>query len=698
MTEAYSIEPSLASSSFEPWYATGTADLSSEFYSPCLRSAIKYDRAAGFFRSSVYTISMLPLVDFVERGGRLRLICSPYLTEEDVAAIERGLSESESISSTIVRDIRRLASEPENSQSTQLLATLVKAELLEIRIAFKRGRSGLFHSKIGLFESNDGAIVAFNGSANETGSAFSGGNQEDIAVFTSWGENSDVQRVQLIREYFDNLWDSRQPGIEVIPFPDVPKQRLIELAHPDGPEAALNEIREKEGILEIVQSQRTVLMDHQIDAIANWEKSGNRGILSHVTGAGKTTTAIQVIRDWIEDDRPALIVVPSVILLDQWRRVLNKEISDLKPNELVVGGDHSSNDWIKSLADFTRSGAFLGPRVILSTLQSASTPRFLSNIVDGAQLLVVIDEVHHVGSSVYRSVLGLNAGGRLGLSATPERFGDPDGTRIIFDYFGAKLDPPFGLDKAIKSGLLVPYDYFVHFASLSENELTEWNELTKRIGREFARLGDDRSNPIPPSLMLLLVRRAAIAKQAKSKPELCASVLKSEYKSGDRWLVYCDTANQLEDCRDALRNIGIDSLEYHSQMLSDREEVLTYFERYGGVLVAIRCLDEGVDIPLVDHALILASSSNPREFIQRRGRVLRRAPGKNSATIHDVLVIPANVGAEIKPLLKVELSRAAGFSQSSRNKSTSFKIRQLSSELGITITSEFDDFEDSEAT
>ena len=250
MTEARQIERlSLSRIPFRPWYATGSTNIALEFYAPCLRAAVTYDRAAGFFRSSVYTVSMLALADFVERGGHLRLICSPYLAEEDVAAIERGMSESESISAAIVRDIRQLATDPTNSTATQLLASLVSAAVLDIRIAFRPGRPGLFHSKIGLFESSDGAIVSFNGSANETGSAFSTlGNQEDIAVFTSWGADSDVDRVRLITDYFNNLWDSRQPGLEVIPFPDVPKGELVKLAHPDGPEAALDAFRVKQGL------------------------------------------------------------------------------------------------------------------------------------------------------------------------------------------------------------------------------------------------------------------------------------------------------------------------------------------------------------------------------------------------------------------------------------------------------------------
>ena len=698
MTESRQIERlSLSRIPFRPWYATGSADLALEFYAPCLRAAVTYDRAAGFFRSSVYTVSMLALADFVERGGHLRLICSPYLAEEDVAAIERGLSESECISAAIVRDIRQLATEPTNSTATQLLASLVSAAVLDIRIAFRPGRPGLFHSKIGLFESSDGAIVSFNGSANETGSAFSTeGNQEDIAVFTSWGPDSDVDRVRLITDYFNNLWDSRQPGLEVIPFPDVPRDDLVKLAHPDGPEAALDAIRVKEGLPALSQRNRTKLMDHQERAVTDWEARGGRGILTHATGAGKTITAIQVIRQWIQNGRSALTVVPSIVLRDQWRVALDTELADIQPDILVVGGDQSVSNWTEALPDFTRSGAFLGPRVVLATLQSASTARFRSNIVEGDHLLVVADEVHHAGSPVYRSLLTIDAGGRLGLSATPERFGDPNGTRILFDYFGSPLEPAFGLEEAIRCGRLVPYDYYVHFASLADDEITEWTELTKRIGRAYAGIANDNHPSFPPTLMRLLVRRAAIAKRAKTKPGLCASILETEMNPGDHWLVYCDTADQLYECKRALRGIGIDSLEYHSQMLSDRAEVLNYFVRHGGVLIAIRCLDEGVDIPLVDHALILASSSNPREFIQRRGRVLRSATGKNAATIHDVLVVPPGAGTELRPLLKVELGRAAQFSRSSRNTATSFKIRQLASQLGIDSTSEMDDFEDQE--
>ena len=413
-------------------------------------------------------------------------------------------------------------------------------------------------------------------------------------------------------------------------------------------------------------------------------------------GSGKTITAVQVIRQWIQNGRPALTVVPSMVLLDQWRVALDTELADIQPFILTVGGNQSESNWTEALPDFTRSGTFLGPRIILATLQSASTVRFLSNIVGGDHLLVVADEVHHAGSPVYSSLLTIDAGGRLGLSATPERFGDPNGTRILFDYFGSPLQPAFGLEDGIRCGRLVPYDYYVHFVSLADDEIAEWTELTKRIGRAFAGIANVDNPSLPPSLMRLLVRRAAIAKRAKGKPGLCASILETEMNPGDHWLVYCDTADQLYECRRALLGIGIDSLEYHSQMLSDRAEVLSYFERYGGVLTAIRCLDEGVDIPLVDHALILASSSNPREFIQRRGRVLRSATGKNAATIHDVLVVPPGDGTELRPLLKAELGRAAHFSSLSRNTATSFKIRQLASQLGIDSTSKMDDFEDLE--
>jgi superfamily II DNA or RNA helicase len=162
-------------------------------------------------------------------------------------------------------------------------------------------------------------------------------------------------------------------------------------------------------------------------------------------------------------------------------------------------------------------------------------------------------------------------------------------------------------------------------------------------------------------------------------------VIKAHYQEGEHWLVYCEDSDQLAEVRDALKQDGFSPIEYHSNMAGDRHATLDWFKRFGGLLVSIRCLDEGVDIPAISHALILASSQNPRQFIQRRGRVLRKSPGKDYAVIHDAIVVP--VSLELEPeqtsLLKAEMLRSIEFAKSALNKSAGAELREIATNLGF---------------
>jgi superfamily II DNA or RNA helicase len=247
--------------------------------------------------------------------------------------------------------------------------------------------------------------------------------------------------------------------------------------------------------------------------------------------------------------------------------------------------------------------------------------------------------------------------------------------------------PEFTLQDAILAGRLVPYEYYPHRVTLTDEEEDEWTNISEKIGREAAIAGIalDSSNALPDSIKQLLIKRARIAKKAANKLSLATNIVIDNYREGHRWLVYCEDTGQLTEVTTALRKKGLNALEYHFQMDGAPDETLDWFTRFGGVLVSIRCLDEGVDIPQTSHALILASSKNPREFIQRRGRVLRSAPGKNSAVIHDALVVPGNTVPEaaILNLTKSELSRALEFSQSALNKSAQIELLSLAADLSI---------------
>jgi superfamily II DNA or RNA helicase len=674
-------------------YSTGTADLVGDFYVPCLDEACRYDRAVGYFRSSLFILIGVAFSNYARRGGVIRLVCSPSLDPEDAKAVERGLSWRETLDLRIRAEIQSLLDDPASHSAAEFLATLVATRVMEIRLAFRPGSVGIFHDKVGIFEDVSGNKVSFVGSANETYAAWDPDtNHEGFEVFCSWSGTSDAERVRRHVQYFDRLWAGQEPGVTILDFPEASKAKLLQLTNPEGVDAAAEKLREvvtSRRPLQVSRSGqgRKTLQPHQRLAVENWFAGGQRGILKHATGAGKTVTAIDIMRRWVMTGKPAIVFVPTQVLASQWRSEIRSELGDEAVGILDAGAGFGRARWEEALADYTRPMAALGPRIVIATMQTGSTPAFLARVKAGEHLLVIADEVHRIGSPQQRSILGIDAGGRLALSATPERYGDPEGTSKILHYFGPVLEPEFTIGDAIAAGRLVPYDYFVHRVNLIGEEEQRWEELSDQIRREYAQLPKDSAGDrtYTDRYLLLLINRARILKQAANKVEVAKRVLTQEYKDGDRWLVYCDDRAQLRKVADSCRAQGLSTYEYHSAMEGSTRETLVSFQMRGGVLVAIRCLDEGVDLPALNRALIVASSSNPREFIQRRGRVLRSAPGKYSAAVHDLLVVPARSSEESADtmrhsILRTELSRARQFATYSRNTATKTELDILTAE------------------
>jgi len=317
----------LSDMQLKPWYTSGHTDIINEFYVPCLRTASKYDRAVGFFSSTVYAVVSVALADFVERGGKMRLVCSPQLAEEDIDAIKRGLELRERIDKSLIHDIRDLLRSPIGNLGVELLATLLAAGVLDLKIAYRPDHAGIFHSKIGIFESVDGSTIAFVGSANETAAAMlPSRNHESFAVFTSWGNEDDVERVSQVGNYFDSLWNGFEPDIRVREFPDVPQTELLVHRNPEGIDNALQRTRqEMKAMGTIIRPAPAItpLMAHQNAVLASWEEKGRRGIVKHATGSGKTLIALEAIRRWIRPGLPAIVFVPSGGLqLHDWNSVI----------------------------------------------------------------------------------------------------------------------------------------------------------------------------------------------------------------------------------------------------------------------------------------------------------------------------------------------------------------------------------------
>jgi superfamily II DNA or RNA helicase len=658
-------------------YRTGQRDPVLGFYKPCLDAAVAYDRAVGYFRSSIFAIVGQPFLDFARRGGKARFVCSPSITEEDAHAIASGyVQRDEILEQAISRDVDALLTDQAATHRAKMLATFIRFGALDIRIAVRTEGNGIYHEKIGIFDDGRGQRVSFLGSANETWRAWHAeGNHESIEVFRSWLP-ADEDRVKSHQNIFDLLWNDETPGVDTIDFPEAQRLKLLTAAAPGLDDSELEPPHSNE-------VKRRTLLPHQADALNLWEQAGRRGIFEHATGSGKTFTAIEAIKRHVMAGDPAIVLVPSQLLHEQWKNEIFEEIPDA--SVLMVGAGHIKWKLRGRLRSHTSPGLGM-KQVVIATMQTAATDIFLHQINQGNHLLVVADEIHQIGSTKNSLALSIRSGASLGLSATPVRYGDAEGTQRIFDRFGPVIPPPITLQDAIAAGRLVNYEYFPHAIHLNDDEAALWKKQTKEISLELAksRKGDG-SGGLSDRAKLLLIQRSRIAKKAKVKVGLAAGVIKKEYQTGQRWLVYCEDSDQLREMLERLRDEGLDPLEYHSNMKGERVETLKWFKKIGGVLVSIKCLDEGVDIPTVSHAFILASSQNPRQFIQRRGRVLRKSEGKDLAVIHDAIVVPVdpeNDGDQIS-LLKAELVRALEFANSAVNKGGGAELRRIALEMAI---------------
>ncbi|GIG53333.1 DEAD/DEAH box helicase family protein [Demequina activiva] len=643
---------------FQENYSTSGASMLHEFYAPALSHAIQYDRAAGYFSSAILALAPAVFSEFVERGGKMRLLCSPNLSEADAEAV-LALPESHRPTPVEVAatSLAALAHGTHvQSRAVACMRALIDSGVLEVQFVTV-GASGLYHEKIGVFTDTQGNRLSFSGSANETASAWSGlANHEGIEVFPEWLGESEERRCSRHSDQFDETW----MGL----------RRNLRVTSVDQASRVIREYVPAEPLAEIVESLRRALTDaelhpktislrpYQAQVLDSWERAGRRGIVAFATGGGKTRTALEAIRRWTADGKPALVMVPSELLHRQWTAEITEMLG--APAMLLAGAGHGRDGWSSRLADYTRDDSSLGQRVILSTYQTAATSRFLELAHGGEHLLVVGDEVHSVGAPDTRRVLErIASGARLGLSATPQRYGDPTGTAAIFEYFGDILVPEFTLRDALDAAVLVPYDYDFVTCALTEDEQVAWDELTERVAKEIARHDGDLSE----HALHLLRQRARISKGAHNKATIARDLVAKNYRTGDRWLVYCSDVNHLREVREQLGGLGLELLEYHSQDDGDHKATLDFFSNRGGILLAIKCLDEGIDIPMINRALILASSTNPREYVQRRGRVLRRSPGKYSSHLFDVIVI----GTDGKAIAPSEVIRAKEFARDSRN-------------------------------
>ena len=379
------------------------------------------------------------------------MICSPYVSDEDATALANGYSakNDELLAESLAKEVQALFDDPFLSAPAKLLAYMISKGIIDVKIAVPTGNESpnakrLFHDKVGIFTDSDGNRVGFRGSMNET----------YIDVFPNWLDGRDAERVDDASAFFEKLWSESVPGIIVYRFPNASKEILRTKSEGVNWHELLDEIHVEESKAKKWKPSNHIgsrtPRPHQVNALETWVKNNRRGIFEHATGSGKTFTAMCAIHDAFKRDEVVLIFVPSRDLLKQWDRELRETLLEDKIYYLLCGDNN--NEWKKpgTLSSWTSDGGSTH-RIILATMDTACSDDFVKNVSHGEHLFVVADEVHRLGSPRRRNALNIDAGARLGLSATPRRYGDPEGTAALFDYFGGLVPPPYTLEDEIKS-------------------------------------------------------------------------------------------------------------------------------------------------------------------------------------------------------------------------------------------------------
>ena len=424
------------------------------------------------------------------------------------------------------------------------------------------------------------------------------------------------------------------------------------------------------------------LRPYQQQAVDSWFANLGRGTLKMATGSGKTIAALAITAALYQkiNLQVLLVVCPFRHLVTQWARECQK--FGMEP----ILAFETVRRWQVQLSTQlynVRSGnqAFVAVITTNDTLMSEGFQSQLKYFPE--KTLIVGDEAHNLGAKRRGESLPQNIGLRLALSATPERYFDEDGTQSIYDYFGPVLQPEFTLADAIQQGALVRYLYYPILVELTESESRAYLKLTRSIGRMllYQQKGIDASNIFDEDnedLKALLMQRSRIIGSAANKLKALRQIMAKRLHT-THTLFYCgdgstENQHQLKAVTQILgAELGYRVSTYTAETALDKRENLRRQFESGELqgLVAIRCLDEGVDIPAIQTAVILASSRNPRQFIQRRGRILRPHPGKERATLFDTIVLPPELDRETleieRNLLRKELKRLVEFADLADN-------------------------------
>lgn len=655
-------------------YDSDVDSLVLDFYIPVLSKSISYKRIAGYFSSNSLAISAKGIHEFIKNEGTIKLIANVIISEDDQEIIKEVIAQKEK---EIISEIEQMDDMVQKSH-LKMLAWLLKNERLEIKIAVVC--NGLEHKKKGILEDKEGNIISFSGSNNET----AGGwlyNHEDFHVFCSWIKEEKERHLIPDIEGFERLWNDETTKIKVYSISEAFRRDFIKSAPENDVEfqtlsnemALMMSKQALDGSNAMILKESTSLCniygklrDYQKEAIEKWEQNGYQGILKMATGTGKTFTAISAIARYLTNRKTGVVVIvaPKQLLVSQW----SDELKSFGYTNIVEVMKTSSKWEMELKSSLMKIDLGREKEVFaVATYASFSSNKFkaMMETVE-SDILLICDEMHNSWAPEYKKGFIEKYNMKLGLSATPERYMDDEGTKEMLDYFGG-VAFEFNLNDAIPL-YLTEYEYYAELVHLTSDEKYNYDALSIDIAKMIAA----NDGKINEKILSKILSRAKIVTNSDSKWKAFEKILDGICDI-EKTLVYC-SPEQIEKVMEILRyrQIPAHKITYKESLDKRRNIIEKFKDKKYKVIVAMKVLDEGIDVPGIERAIFLANSGNPIEYVQRRGRILRKSPGKEYSFIHDILIfpwenIPSSISNSEKSMIKKELMRIEEFSKASRN-------------------------------
>jgi superfamily II DNA or RNA helicase len=703
-------------------YKTGSENEPMQFYLDGLANSNEFYLLLGYFSSAAINMLSIGFATFISNGGKVKMVINHLLSEADKNAIMIA-SEPDLLPKTFdLTDVVSLSKtlDEYDKHFFECLAYLIAEGRIEIKIIKPKNRKGIAHYKSGVFSDGEN-FVGYKASCNFTYYGLSE-NIEELEAFMSWENGRSNKLIKKQLKIIDSYFKEEDEDVEYLSSHEIEIAIRDKFGNKNVHELIVQEeelMKKKMSLTKNKKLKDTITKlyenielerkrprfpykegprPYQIEAYNNWVTNNYKGIFAMATGTGKTITSLNCVLSEFnlnpEKTYHILILVPTITLVEQWER----EVKSFNFQEVFKIS--SKSNWQNEVTTLVSTAKRIPISfALISTYASFVKDKFQILIKNlPSDTIFIADEGHNLASpTVAKKLNDFKLNKRIGLSATPKRKYDPEGTAQMELFFEDK-EPytySFSMERAIKEGVLCEYYYYPHIIKLTLDEMAEYVDISKQLAK-LNRIG--KNKPENESIIeRLLLKRKRIIHKAENKLDAAIDILKQQYSENGNLkytFVYVPEGETYE-IREEEDELVVDNIRLINQYtreiakinekilvnqfisgMKDRDDILNQFQRGEiDVIASMKCLDEGVDIPRAETAIFCSSTGNPRQFIQRRGRILRKHPEKKVAIIHDLVVIPdyeeQHEGSETydieKQMIKTELERVMYFASLSKN-------------------------------